>query len=372
MIRVLALINEMARQGMNVDLIVAHPNENSIYFNRDSKIDKRINITRIGPQKSLAEKVKYLPPDSLKSAMILFVRKLYKYVDLFGASIELLHYADKIPDSIISNQYSHLVSFSSPIVSHILSNRIYSQLKHKPYYIQQWGDPLSTNITDKTIIPNIIKRRIEHKILAPADKVVYVSPITALEQKRLFKTKQNSIYYIPTPASEVIHADPITISRRIKLGYYGSYYTVARDIHPLYAAVKDNSGYELEIIGDSNVKLDSVENVKIKNRVSKDVINDSIASCQILVCLLNRSGGQIPGKVFSYARTSKEVLMIIDGERGDEIQNYFSKYDRYTFCHNNVASIANSLSEYLKNNISPRKPLDDFSPQNVLNEMMSK
>ncbi len=59
-----------------------------------------------------------------------------------------------------------------------------------------------------------------------------------------------------------------------------------------------------------------------------------------MVCILNKSGTQIPGKLCNYAGTNKTILVLVDGDCGKEIQSYFKKFNIYIFV-NNKESIKN-------------------------------
>lgn len=55
----------------------------------------------------------------------------------------------------------------------------------------------------------------------------------------------------------------------------------------------------------------------------------------LLIVLLNKKGTQIPGKIYHYAGTNKPILIILDGDRKEEIKEYLSLFNRFYFCENN-------------------------------------
>lgn len=85
--------------------------------------------------------------------------------------------------------------------------------------------------------------------------------------------------------------------------------------------------------------------------------------------MLNKKGTQIPGKVFHYAATNKPILLLIDGEYGEEIGQYFKQFSRFIICKNEV----NDIKETLYSMLSDRQryyPCEEFNAANVAKELI--
>ena len=65
----------------------------------------------------------------------------------------------------------------------------------------------------------------------------------------------------------------------------------------------------------------------------------------VLVFLCNRTGGQIPGKIYQYSATNKIILFILDGTDEEKriLKNYFAQFNRYVFCENTVEDISRAI-----------------------------
>ena len=90
-----------------------------------------------------------------------------------------------------------------------------------------------------------------------------------------------------------------------------------------------------------------------------------VENLDILVCLLNSRGTQIPGKIYNYAGTNKEILVIEDGEYGPQIRAFFEPYHRYTFVQNSKEAIKEVLKAYTKNGIPNRQCIEDFDAKHI-------
>lgn len=85
--------------------------------------------------------------------------------------------------------------------------------------------------------------------------------------------------------------------------------------------------------------LTGTKNMHDIPRVSHQGTEEYGSKVDVLVCLMNRRGTRILGKTFSYAGTSKEILVILDGENKESIKSHFEKYNRYTFVDNDREAI---------------------------------
>ena len=137
--------------------------------------------------------------------------------------------------------------------------------------------------------------------------------------------------------------------------------TVARNILPLYEACAEIDDIHMTIVGNGDVTLEGKENITILPRGEVEMMEDNT---NLLVCILNSRGTQIPGKIYHYAATNKAILVITDGENGDRIREFLSEFDRYYFCKNDKDSIIKAISE-IKNDTRKWAPCAAFESGSV-------
>lgn len=172
--------------------------------------------------------------------------------------------------------------------------------------------------------------------------------------------------FVPTPFIEK-KCYGKTNNRRPLVSYFGSYKSDIRNIVPLYdAALKVRDYFDFLIVGDSDLDLEGKDNIEIKPR--GDVSEDEKCT-DIYICVLNNSGTQIPGKVYHDAATDKPVLVILDGEAGNEIKEYLSTFERYYFCANHADAIASAL-RYIVYENKNWEPSNQLEPVFVVNKML--
>ena len=338
MIRCRNVLNGFAEIGNSIVAYSPYPDKHSKYYGEKFSINDSIQVRRYGRE------VKTNTVPNVNGRFKSLLLKIYRKFDLFGSAIKYYRFTDEILEEIKDEKYDMLLSLSSPIVSHIISNKIDVSLKPQ-LYIQQWGDPLTADITRKTLTPKWLQKRIEKKLLLRADKVYYVSPFTLFEQQRLYPGLKDKMSFVPTPANKHVYSSPNNQS--LCIGYFGSYYPSARNIIPLYEAVKKLGNVDLTVVGDSDLQLNEEKNIHLFERLTPDELGRYLEKVDIIVCLMNSKGNQIPGKTYSYACTNKEVLMILDGEQAESIKQFFGRYNRFTFCTNNVKEIEKTLQRYI-------------------------
>lgn len=366
MIRIRNIINALFRIGCHVDCYSPYPDLYSKYYSEKIELNTDINLIRYGDKIVNPLCKQYKKKNKVKERIINVLYYLYKQIDLFGISILYIKYKRKISKQI--GQCDILLTLSDPKATHIIGN--YCKKKNpKIKYVQQWGDPLTIDITETSKLPKFLKKVIEGRLLKNADSICYVSPITMEVQKGIFPQFAKKICFVPVPCEQHLYnKDP---GVRIRIGYVGSYSFVARNIMPFYNVAKKLKEIDFEIVGDSEKKLEETENIKIFNRVPHYKLNEYIKSYDVLVCLMNDTGTQIPGKIFNYAGSDKEILIIEDGNYGDRIRSYFEKYDRFTFVKNTEEDIVSTIKDYMTKGIKKRIPLSDFMPERIAQQLIS-
>ena len=369
MLRSRALISALSKMGHKITCFCPNPDVNSKYFSKENVEIPGMDIIRFGgnawseTQTTIMQRGKR----SIQSCIKGIALKLFRKMDVFGSTLLYLPERKRISDYIAQGEYDILLSFSDPMPAHMIGK--YCK-QHNPglRYIQQWGDPLASDTISKTAQPVWVRKLIEKTLLNPADKVCYVSPFTCEEQKKIFPKQASKMIFLPTPS--LTYNESSVMSKRLCVGYFGSYNSIARNLRPFYEAAKQNPDMDFLIIGDSDLTLKSTENITVMGRVSPDELNKYMQKINVIVCLMNSKGNQIPGKVYHDASSTKDILFIKDGEYGDAIQAFFEKYDHYTFVDNTVQSIDAAIKQYISSGVPARKPVVDFQAANVAKKLI--
>ena len=370
MLRCRAIIEGLIEGGNDVKCFAPFPDTKSKYYS--PTVLNNFTLFNYGDRNKTfnSEEIVH-SKKGLKQRIKRIAYKIYKKYDVFGSSVLYLKYKKEISNELKKGKYDLLLSFSDPMPAHMIAN--YCKKRNKSIrYVQQWGDPLAADTIGKTALPFWIRKRIEKRMLRFADKVCYVSPFTCEEQKNLFRSFADKMFFLPTPYLKY-QINDCAISKKAKplcFGYFGSYSSTARNIIPFYNAACRMKEMNFYIIGDSNVVLNSTSNVIVKNRMNHDELSSFFENVDVVVCLMNIKGNQIPGKVYHDASTTKDILLIKDGEFGDKIESFFSKYNHYTFVDNEEQAILNLLMDYAKKGVPIRTPVEDFDPKVVAKQLI--
>lgn len=356
-IRAISTIELLQKCGYEVTVLTTNAGLSSNDYKIFEYVSKMIRIPMSGTYESM-RKVKKTDGDnrkSLKSTIIVELKKLYRklvIIDPLKSSVSNL--AEVLPK--LEKKYDVIASCSDPKSSHILAQEVIKLGIQCGKYIQFWGDPLYHDISRKYYVPKFIVWRKEYSLMRLADLVYYVSPFTLESQKKTFPNCANKMKCLfPAYQKERIYEPVKKVS---KIGYYGDYLSQIRNLKPLYEAVKV-SDFQLEIFGASDIDLDSLENISVNGRIPREEVTRREGEADMLVCLCNSTGSQIPGKLYQYASTNKPILIINDGDIN--LESCFGKYGRFIFCDNNVHSITKALDMISNSNFEALKPLYDFS-----------
>ena len=372
MLRCRSIINAITGMGHFVKCYMPNPDKNSKYYSESLNISCT-EIFRYGKVIQngaiLAETQK--KNKSIKAHIKSIIYKLFKKVDVFGATLLYLPERKRISKNISKGEFDILISFSDPMPAHMIGKYCKKHNKNLRY-IQQWGDPLASDTISKIAQPVWMRKIIEKSLLKPADRICYVSPFTNDEQKKLFPSQANKMLFLPTPCLEYKDEGESTNTDQICLGYFGSYNSVARNLIPFYNAIKTIPDVKCLIIGDSDIELQETDNIKIIARVSQEELSEYMKQINVIVCLMNHKGNQIPGKVYHDASSSKDILFLKDGEYGDDIERFFSKYNHYTFVNNNEKSIAMAIEKYKQFGVPHREAVKEFTAENIVCELIAE
>lgn len=329
----IALIKGLAENGCKVKVIVSKVQKHSTFHGNNRFSYPNVEVLEIGDDSDFS----IIKKSKSSNLSIKTLLKIYKTLSLFGSGKVLLKYAKTIK---FEEDFDIVISASDPKASHLFASTMLEKVNFK-HWVQLWGDPLMIDITSTSRLPKFYKWLVEYKILKKATKVMYVSPLTLNQQKKMFKRISDKMFFLPLPYQrEVYYTEP---SNQLPLvGYFGNYNTIARDITPLYDAFKYETSMELIIAGDSELKLEKRENIQIFQRISKEKVDEFERQCDILICLANKKGTQIPAKANYYSATNKPILFILDGDESN-LKSYLSNYNRFVFARNNIEDILKQL-----------------------------
>ncbi len=340
MMRAIAAIKGLLSKGFKVDLLTLQTCAIHVVNKNEYDFMNEVNVVYANPNKAYSSIVSG-SNSGIKKIVVEILRKIYHTFSLFDYSGSI---AKKIKISILpSAEYEYVLAVSDPKSSHLATKTLINQGLKYNKLIQYWGDPLTGDITLKSIYPKFVYRNVEERLLSIADKIVYTSPLTLKEEQRIHPRLKNRMISTPTAYIEEKILPPR--EGKYTVGYYGAYPSNVRNILPLYEACKRmNSSIDLKIVGNSDIVLEKKSNIEILPRgdiSSFELITD------LFICILNRSGTQIPGKLYHYAAYNRPILVIEDGEYASEIHKYVASFDRYYTCKNDVDSIKKSIIEIM-------------------------
>ena len=264
-------------------------------------------------------------------------------------------------------EYEYVISVSDPKISQIALLTLLSKGLKCGKVIEYWGDPLTGDITQKALYPKCFIRREERKFLRKADKIVYTSPFTLEMEQKLHPKYASRMIFVPT-ANAFVKIYPEHENDIFVVGYYGAYNSTIRNILPLYQAFDELIGRaKLFLVGDSDLQLESTQNVEIRPR---GVVKDLEEITDLYVCVLNSSGTQIPGKLYHNASTNKPILVILDGDRRERMKEYLESFNRFIICQNDKESIISAINSIIENKAvyEPCKLLDPVTIANKIIE----
>ena len=239
-----------------------------------------------------------------------------------------------------------LVLSHSPTIDSILYAKGLKRRNPNVTCIQYWSDPITLAL--ETVSEYSYKRAvfkyIESKMLRYADKIVYGTKTLYENQKKFFRKYGKKMGYCDV-CYNPLNDDAKRQGERCFFGYIGNFYSNIRDILPFYNAFKSFNQADLLICGAGNIDLEPKRNIKVMHRVPQQEVALLESELNVEVCILNKVGFQIPGKIFYATNTNKKILVILDGPVSEEIYDYLRPFKRFIFCNNNEISIYNILNE---------------------------
>lgn len=270
------------------------------------------------------------------------LRKIYRLLNIYDAQVINVSGIRKV--KIDYDRYDRIISISDPKSSHKLILELIKDGKIKNIegkWIQCWGDPW---FKDSGNTFPFFRRRVfkeEEYYLSMAKKVVYTSPFTWEEQKKLFPAYADKMTWVNQSVKEKVtiqRPKSKPMEKDIVIGYFGNYVSRSRNILPLYEAC-NRWNHKLKIVGDSDISLKSTANVEVVDMQPLAIASEMEENMDILVCICNRKGSQIPGKIYYSAGYQKPIILAVDGEKKDAMRSYFERFHRYIICDNKADSI---------------------------------
>ena len=271
-----------------------------------------------------------------------------------------------------SKSFDLVISISHPPVSHLAAYMLLktSRIKAK-HWIQIWEDPWYSDVYGFNSQERV--RLEEKRLLLLAEKVCYVSPLTLLNQQKLFPESAEKMFWMPLPAYYKDATPVHKTSGRNIYGYFGDYAPAARDLEPFYTAA-DKARVEVNICGNPSNLFHSTDKIHIHPRLPLAELKPIEDNTNVLVFLCNRQGGQIPGKIYQYSATDKTILFILDGTDDEQamLEDYFGKFNRYVFCQNTMEDITRAIRQIESGDIGSVRnvPLDDFEPAKIVKSIL--
>jgi hypothetical protein len=272
-----------------------------------------------------------------------------KYRFLLGGIFSLIKrskYKKELKKVFNSIKKTEVVVANKVTVDEIIYGDLVKQHLPNVHYYQYWSDPMTlSGITRDQFIKMPRRwpfRILESNLLRHSDLIIYGTKTLSLSQVSFFKKYRNKIRYVdicyspntPNKSKEELSS---------RLLYAGNYYSRIRNIIPLARSISLQEKYQLDIYGDGDVNLSEYKGVVAKKRVDRQTLTKIETHYDAIICVLNRSTVQIPGKIFYDMQSSKTIIVLTDGPFGNVILEELKAYKRFIVCRNNVSDILELL-----------------------------
>lgn len=374
-----AYVNGFLKLGYKVDVLchcfvhndetneISIPAFNRIYFYDGLSLYEKLSRKKSAKKDTLDSEKKTVINDKggFKTRIVNRIKSLlWKMYGPYNPSVVWYFRTKNFKSDI---EYDYVISMAYPHISHKVVAYL---LKHKRIiaskWIQLWEDPwyCSLEVRER----DLKAKKEEYRLLDAGQEIVYVSPITLKNQQRIFERDKDKMRWCPLAA--YYNAEKIDYSDYTEnfYGYFGDYLPYIRNLEPFYnVAVKRN--LNVDICGSPSDLFASKNNVKIYPRLPLGELKQHEDKANVVICLFNLGGGQIPGKIYQLAATNKTILAILDGPEDEQkiIRDFFKKYNRFVFCQNNEQSISEAIDRIENNDLGgvSNEPIDAFSVEKV-------
>lgn len=373
-IRTVALMNSLHDSGHEVHCIFVPTNnasDKSIYSHL-VKIDKIITFPKVeldcisAPSEQKAKgKGSFI--SGIREWLINTYSRFSVY-DVFSLSLFRLSNNDL---SALDDSYDYIVSSSEPRSSHRFAEKIIALKHYKAKWVLYWGDPMSNDVASNKLFGNREGKE-ERRLISASNYSVYTNPCAVSYMKDLYPKLAEKISWIPTTDFNK-HDNSSDRGELTRIGYFGDYRQMYRNIYPFYEACSENS-FSTVIIGGGDIELLPKGTVEVYGRMTRDQVSEYEQKCGILVVLENisKTGNciQVPGKLYHYGLTHKYILVITESSN---IASEYEKYNRFIFVPNDKDKIADAIKsiqsgQYNNMNIAP---VVAFKYERIANDFIS-
>lgn len=366
-LRNIALIRGLIQNGHQVSTLSTKPQTSSAYYDKtilNINLSERYFVELGQVHAAMTTTKKSTAASKIKGLLY----KLYTSFNLYDSR---KNESSKVAEIDFSNKkFDIVISSSDPKSSHLFAEKLfkaYPDIADK--WIQYWGDPFTGDINRRSHVPDFAVTKEEKRLISLCDKAVYVSPLTSDYIKKKYPEYENKIQFIPVGYSkEKIY--PEHDSATLDLCYCGDYYSKDRNLKPLIEAVTELKDMcTLTLAGNSDLKFEESTNITVYPRVEKTRVDEIEQSSDVIVCVCNKGGTQIPGKIYHASATNRAVIILLDGENQNEIQKYFESYNRFIFLPNTKSAIAEGLLS-MGGKKPKANPCEQFNGINVAEEIL--
>lgn len=352
-IRNIGLIKGLLEIGYSVDTFSVEKDSTSIRYDEDCKIDAIVSeryyfkASRIYSKfrtKKTPGGVEQLGEDDFKrkgNLLKTIIKKILPSISPYD--IQRVNVCNVKNNICHLSKYEYVISSSDPKSAHLIVRRLLKGAKSKPLWIQYWGDPFFSDVTQKSgKISGFRRYKAEKKLLSKADKVVYTTKLTLEAQKDRYKKYASKMSYAVQATVPYQDWIPVRDDGKITVGYFGNYSSKYRNLEPLVNAVA-NTDIELILCGEGDGINITGDNVRLIGRCGYNEAVSMESKVNIIVCVCNKGGTQIPGKIFYSAGHDKPVVVVVDGENKEQLKTIFSEYGRFIICDNSKEEIKKAL-----------------------------
>ena len=367
-IRNISLINGLIENNCKVKVVtldyVKNLEDTFLRDSLDSNVEvEKIKIPNFNKLFSLVQKVK--ENKKIGNSFFFKIKNLIKefifFPDVYFESIK-----NSKGINIMNEKFDYIISSSVSKTSHFIAREIIKSNNLIVPWIQIWGDPWSNDIGIKNcnFLTKYRIKKNEKKLLKEADKIFYISELTANKIKDKFSELSGKIYTLSR--SYLKEIDSENENNKIIFSYTGSIKN--RNLFPLIESIdeynkqKNNQKQiEFNLYGvDLEIKnLESKKFINIYPRLSFKEILEVYKKSDVLIYIDNlHNSTQIPGKIYDYFGTNKVILALYENEK---TKNFLEKYNRVELIFNKDKFSLNNIIKKVNTNYV----LKDFSPKIV-------
>lgn len=315
-------------------------------------------------KKNIASKYKIL------HRVVSYIKPLIMFPDNTKSWIRSYQYGN------MAKEYDLMISSSDTKSAHLIASKI-KQLSPGLRWIQIWGDPWTYDLNTPWYVKPI-SYLYEGEILKKADKVVYVSQLTAELMKNKFPKYANKLSYIPRSYYYECEQRPKSSDKNIKIVYTGTL-AYGRNTEQLLKAINDfnthsNNKIELHIYGAVAIPSSQLDasNVFVHGEVDYSQIKHVYEQGDFLLFISNKGKTitQIPGKLYDYLGCYQPIICLCDSEQTNLI-NYLKGISKCIIINNNYKSIYNFFDNLVCSNWSEYQGICyEYSPRNIAEQVL--